>query len=102
VLAIALHVNANATQKWSNAMHSNTYNVVGYSELHGTYKVRFANGLAQRKKVLERNEHINIKLVECNAMHKLQCVQWALASEHFAEDEMAQKLFGEYVKLNAV
>ena len=51
---------------------SKTYTIAGVSTLSGVTKQRFANGsLANRTKVLERNGHVDIKLVELpSAMDK--------------------------------
>ena len=40
------------------------FTVVGVSTLNGKTKLRFANGLALRTKVLERNGHSAIRLIE--------------------------------------
>ena len=81
-------------------MHNNTYTVVGTSVLNGVRKVRFANDLAVRIKVLLRNKHTEVNLLECDAMRKLDCVKYALAQEDkFSADELA--LFAAYVKANS-
>ena len=51
---------------------SKTFTIAGVSTLSGVTKQRFANGsLANRTKVLERNGHTDIKLVELpSAMDK--------------------------------
>ena len=81
-------------------MHNNTYTVVGTSVLNGVSKVRFANGLAGRIKVLKRNKHTAINLVECAAMYKLDAAKWALTQEDtFSTEERA--LFKAYVDANS-
>lgn len=71
-------------------MHNNTYTVVGTSVLNNAIKVRFANGLAKRTRVLARNGHSNIALIECAAMHKLAAAQYALTqAEQFSEEQLA-------------
>jgi hypothetical protein len=90
-----------AQQKRSTTMHNNTYTVVGTSLLNNALKVRFANGLAKRVKVLQRNGHSNIALIECNAMHKLQAAQFALTqTDVFNEEQLA--CIAAYVKANTV
>ncbi len=44
-------------------MNERTFDIAGFSTLHGIRKVRFANGKTEvRAKVLERNEHTDIDL----------------------------------------
>jgi hypothetical protein len=69
--------------------HNNTYTVVGTSILNGVRKVRFANGLAARIKVLLRNGHTAVNLVECDARFKLDAAKWALTQEAFDAEELA-------------
>jgi hypothetical protein len=68
-------------------MHSNTFTVVGTSVLNGVCKIRFANGLSKRIRVLARNGHSNIALVECDAMFKLDAAKYALTQEQFTEEQ---------------
>ena len=71
-------------------MHNNTYTVVGISTLNNVVKVRFANDIATRYKVLARNKHSNIQLMECAAMHKLAAAQFALTqTDVFNEMQLA-------------
>ena len=82
-------------------MHNNTYNVVGTSVLNGVLKVRFANGLAKREKVLARNGHVSINLMDCAELHKLDAAKFALTqTERFSEVELA--LFEAYIKANSI
>ena len=84
-------------------MHNNTYTVVGVSTLNNVVKVRFANDLATRIKVLMRNKHTNIKLIECAAMHKLQAAQYALTQAdvaQFTAEETA--VVAAYIKANSI
>lgn len=55
-----------------------TFTIAGVSTQHGKTKQRFANGsLANRVKVLERNEHTEIKLFELpNPMTKDEARVW--------------------------
>lgn len=55
-----------------------TFTIAGVSTQHGKTKQRFANGsLANRVKVLERNEHKDIKLFELpNPMTKDEARAW--------------------------
>lgn len=60
-------------------MHSNTYNAVGVSVLKGVMKVRFANGLDKRKKLLESKQcgHVDVVFVACADMLQLDAVKFA-------------------------
>jgi hypothetical protein len=79
-------------------MHSNTFTVVGTSVLNGALKIRFANGLSKRIRVLARNGHSNIALVECDAMFKLDAAKYALTQEQFTEEQRA--VIAAYVNSN--
>jgi hypothetical protein len=81
-------------------MHNNTFTVVGVSTLNNVVKVRFANDLVTRIKVLLRNKHTDVRLVECAAMNKLQAANYLLAHEDFA-DAATQAVIKEYIKKNA-
>ena len=79
-------------------MHSNTFTVVGTSVLNGVLKIRFANGLSKRIRVLARNGHSNIALVECDAMFKLDAAKFALTQEQFTEEQ--RKVIAAYINSN--
>lgn len=79
-------------------MHSNTFTVVGTSVLNGAVKIRFANGLTKRIRVLARNGHSNIALVECDAMFKLDAAKYALTQEVFTEEQ--RKVIAAYINSN--
>ena len=79
-------------------MHSNTFTVVGTSVLNGAVKIRFANGLTKRIRVLARNGHSNIALVECDAMFKLDAAKYALTQEQFSEEQRA--VIAAYINSN--
>jgi hypothetical protein len=80
-------------------MHSNTFTVVGTSVLNGAVKIRFANGLSKRIRVLARNGHSNIALVECDAMFKLDAAKYALTQEQFTEEQ--RNVIAAYINSNA-
>ena len=67
------------------------FTVAGTSKLNGETKVRFANDLVTRIKVLGRNEHTEINLVELpQAMTKTDAVRFLSASDKFTGiDEQA-------------
>jgi hypothetical protein len=79
-------------------MHSNTFTVVGTSVLNGALKIRFANGLTKRIRVLARNGHSNIALVECDAMFKLDAAKFALTQDVFTEEQ--RKVIAAYINSN--
>jgi hypothetical protein len=79
-------------------MHSNTFTVVGTSVLNGALKIRFANGLSKRIRVLARNGHSNIALVECDAMFKLDAAKYALTQDVFTEEQ--RNVIAAYVNSN--
>jgi hypothetical protein len=76
-----------------------TFTVIGTSVLNGVLKIRFANGLEVRNKVLARNGHTAINLIECPEASKVGAVKFAIAQEdRFNTEERA--LFAEYIKSN--
>jgi hypothetical protein len=76
-----------------------TFTVIGTSVLNGVLKIRFANDLATRIKVLQRNKHTAINLMECPAASKVGAVKFAATQkEQFNEEELA--LFAAYIKSN--
>jgi hypothetical protein len=81
-------------------MHNNTFTVVGVSTLNNVVKVRFANDLVTRIKVLLRNKHTDVRLVECAAMNKLAAANYLLQHADFA-DAATQAVIKEYIKKNA-
>ena len=77
-----------------------TFTVIGTSVLNGVLKVRFANDLNTRVKVLKRNGHTAISLMECPAADKAGAVKFALAQgEGFTPEDVA--LFEAYLKANS-
>jgi len=62
------------------------FTVAGVSTLNGKLKLRFANDIALRVKVLARNGHDNIRLVElATAMTKAEAAKALAADERFAD-----------------
>ena len=60
--------------------------VAGVSKLNGKTKLRFANDIALRVKVLARNGHEDVRLVElATAMTKLDAAKALAADESFAD-----------------
>ena len=59
---------------------SKTFSIAGVSRLNGVVKARFANDMVSRVKVLERNFHSDIDLVELkHPMNKEEAVAYLLS-----------------------
>ena len=72
-------------------MTTATFNIVGTSNLNGTTKVRWANDLVTRFKMLHKGGHTNIELFDLpEAMTKQAAAQWLADSDNF------EKLNQEY------
>ena len=77
-----------------------TFSVAGVSTLNGVTKVRFANDFVNRFKILAKNEHQDIELVELGTeMTKAEICQVLMAHPKF-QDEAAQGAIAEYVTRN--
>ena len=89
-----------------------TFTVAGVSCLKGVYKVRHANNL-DRVKVLQANEHEDIRLIELpHAMSKTEAVQYLIslptndkiedeALKTFFDDIEAQQAFDDFLAAKA-
>lgn len=65
-------------------MTDKLFKVVGTSNLNGTYKVRWANDLVTRFKMLHKGGHTEIELFELpEAMTKQQACEWLVDQEQF-------------------
>jgi hypothetical protein len=63
-----------------------TFTVAGVSTLNGKTKLRFANDIALRVKVLARNGHDAIRLIELDtSMTKAEAAKALAANEAFAD-----------------
>jgi hypothetical protein len=81
-------------------MTNKTFTIAGMSTLNGQIKVRFANKLAERIKVLTKNAHTDIHLIDLGtALTKENCVK-ALAAHKDFKDVEAQALFATYLAKN--
>lgn len=77
-----------------------TFSVAGVSTLNGVTKVRFANDYVNRFKILAKNGHIDINLIELGSeLTKAQICEVLLAHPNF-QDEAAQTAIGEFVVRN--
>ena len=76
------------------------FTVAGLSRQNGTLKLRFANDFVTRVKVLQRNGHKDIDLVELpQAMTKDAAVAYLGTLEQFGYIE-AQAIFADYQTKN--
>ena len=68
---------------------SKTYSVAGTSTLNGVTKIRFANDFVSRLKILYKNGHENVELIELGGeFSKAQVCQILMAHKNFqAEDQ---------------
>lgn len=77
------------------------FTVVGLSRQNGTLKLRFANDFVTRVKVLGRNGHKDINLVELpQAMTKDAAVAYLSTQEGFFAGVEAQSVFSDYQSKN--
>ena len=70
---------------------SKTYSVAGTSTLNGITKIRFANDFVSRLKILFKNGHDNVELIELGSeLTKAQVCQVLMAHPKFqSEDQQA-------------
>ena len=77
-----------------------TFEVAGVSTLNGVTKVRFANDYVGRFKILIKNGHDDINLIELGEkLTKAQICQALLSHPQF-QDEAAQSAITEFVVRN--
>lgn len=77
------------------------FKVAGLSRHEGVLKLRFANDMVSRVKVLQRNGHKDIDLVELpQAMTKDAAVAYLSTLDTFADTE-SQAVFADYAAKNA-
>jgi len=83
-------------------MTSKTFSVAGVSTLpSGATKIRFAKDFVDRFKVLAKNGHTDIRLIELGGeFTKTEIAQILLNHAEF-QDELAQNAITEYVVRNA-
>ena len=79
---------------------SKTYTVAGVSTSNGKTKVRFANDYVSRFKILNKNGHTNVNLLELDtAMSKTDVCKMLQAHDKF-QDEASQSAIAEFVVRN--
>ena len=77
-----------------------TFSVAGTSTLNGVTKVRFANDFVGRFKVLIKNGHDNIELIELGGeFTKAEVCQFLMNHERF-QNEDQQSAIAEFVVRN--
>jgi serine protease inhibitor len=80
-----------------------TFTVAGFSLLNNVLKVRFANNLQQRIKVLNANAHTQINLVTLtSAQTKLQAANSLLANAHFNTNKAYVACLQAYIAKNTL
>ena len=81
-------------------MTNKTFNTAGTSTLNGVTKVRFANDYVGRFKILVKNGHENINLIELGSeMTKAEICKVLMAHPNF-QDEQSQTAITEFVVRN--
>jgi CTP synthase (UTP-ammonia lyase) len=81
-------------------MTQKTFSVAGVSTFKGATKVRFANDFVNRIKILAKNEHTDVELIELGGEYtKAEVAQILLAHPKF-QNETAQSAIAEYVVRN--
>ena len=79
---------------------SKTFSVAGTSSLNGVVKVRFANDFVGRFKILAKNGHEDINLIELGGEYtKAEICQVLMQHEAF-QDEAAQTAITDFVVRN--
>ena len=79
---------------------SKTYSVAGTSTLNGVTKIRFANDFVSRLKILYKNGHENVELIELGGgFSKAQVCQILMAHKNFQEEDQQGAIY-EFVVRN--
>jgi hypothetical protein len=77
-------------------MTQKTFSVAGVSTHKGVTKVRFANDFVARIKILDKNQHTGVELIELGGeFTKAEIAQILLAHPKF-QNETAQSAIAEY------
>ena len=79
---------------------SKTYKVAGTSSLNGVTKIRFANDFVSRLKILFKNNHENVELIELGSeLTKAQVCQVLMAHPKFQSEDQQAAIY-EFVVRN--
>jgi len=77
-----------------------TYSVAGTSTLNGVTKIRFANDFVNRLKILYKNGHDNVELIELGGeFTKAEVCQILMAHPKFQSEEQQSAIY-EFVVRN--
>jgi|TARA_B100002019_G_scaffold286856_1_gene297955 hypothetical protein len=77
-----------------------TYSVAGTSTLNGITKIRFANDFVSRLKILFKNGHENVELIELGGeFSKAEVCQILMAHPKFQSDDQQSAIY-EFVVRN--
>ena len=77
-----------------------TYSVAGTSTLNGITKIRFANDFVSRLKILFKNGHENVELIELGGeFSKAEVCQVLMAHPKFQSDDQQSAIY-EFVVRN--
>jgi len=81
-------------------MTNKTYSVAGTSTLNGITKIRFANDFVSRLKILYKNGHEDVELIELGGeFTKSQVCQILMAHPKFQSEEQQSAIY-EFVVRN--
>ena len=79
---------------------SKTYSVAGTSTVNGITKIRFANDFVSRLKILFKNNHENVELIELGSeLSKAQVCQVLMAQPKLQSEDQ-QEAIDEFVERN--
>ena len=81
-------------------MTAKTFSVAGVSTFKGVTKVRFANDFVSRIKILDKNEHTDVELIELGAELTKEDVCKVLVAHPKFQSEAAQTAIAEYLTRN--
>lgn len=77
------------------------YKVTGVSTLNGQTKVRFANDLVSRVKILNKDGHANVTLFELpNALSKSDCVKYLKSHDIYKDSRFTAAIDAADAKYN--
>ena len=81
-------------------MTNKTFSVAGTSTLNGITKIRFANDFVNRLKILYKNGHDNVELIELGGeFTKAQVCQILMAHDKFQGEDQQSAIY-EFVVRN--
>jgi|SaaInl5LU_22_DNA_1037371.scaffolds.fasta_scaffold42339_1 hypothetical protein len=81
-------------------MTQKTFSVAGVSTFNGVTKVRFANDFVSRIKILDKNDHKDVELIELGTELTKEEVCKVLVAHPKFQSETAQAAIAEYLTRN--